>query len=75
VIIASTASPYKFAGDVLAAITGERPEDEFEAIERLREVSGVPVHRAVRGLREKPERHSRVVDISEMESVVMDVVP
>lgn len=74
VIIASTASPYKFAGDVLAAITGERPEDEFAAIERLREVSGVPVHRAVRGLREKPERHSRVVDISEMESVVMDVV-
>jgi len=73
-IIASTASPYKFSGDVLAAITGERPADEFSAIERLREISGVPVHRAVRGLREKPERHSRVVEIAGMKDVVLDVV-
>jgi threonine synthase len=73
VIIASTASPYKFSGDVLAAITGERPADEFAAIERLREVSGVPVHRAVRGLREKAERHSRVAAIAEMKDVVLDV--
>jgi threonine synthase len=72
-IIASTASPYKFSGDVLAAITGERPDDEFRAVERLHELSGVPVHRAVRGLRELPERHSRVVDIAGMKDVVLDV--
>ncbi len=74
VIVASTASPYKFSGDVLAAITGERPADEFAAIERLREVSGVPVHRAVRGLREKPERHARVTDIAGMRDVVEEML-
>lgn len=74
VIVASTASPYKFSGDVLAAITGERPADEFAAIERLREVSGVPVHRAVRGLREKPERHARVADIAGMRDVVEEML-
>ena len=74
VIVASTASPYKFSGDVLAAITGERPADEFAAIERLREISGVPVHRAVRGLREKPERHARVTEISGMRDVVEEML-
>ncbi len=74
VIVASTASPYKFAGDVLAAVTGERPDDEFAAIERLRQVSGVPVHRAVRGLREKPERHTRVTDIAGMRDVVEEML-
>lgn len=74
VIVASTASPYKFSGDVLAAITGERPADEFAAIERLREVSGVPLHRAVRGLREKPERHARVADIAGMRDVVEEML-
>ncbi|MCU0244280.1 MAG: threonine synthase [Acidobacteria bacterium] len=74
VIVASTASPYKFSGDVLAAITGERPADEFAAIERLREVSGVPVQRAVRGLREKPERHARVTDIAGMRDVVEEML-
>ncbi len=74
VIIASTASPFKFPGDALAAITGERPDDEFLAVERLRGISGLPVHRAVRGLREKPERHARIADISEMKDVVMEFV-
>lgn len=74
VIVASTASPFKFSGDVLAAIEGERPDDEFRAIERLGELAGVPVHRAVRGLRELPERHGGVVDISAMKDFVMDVI-
>jgi len=71
-IIASTASPFKFSSDVLAAITGERPEDEFRSIERLHQVSGVPVHRAVRGLREKPVRHDRVIEIAGMRESVLE---
>jgi threonine synthase len=69
-IIASTASAFKFAGDVLAAITGEAEPDEFKAIERLGEIAGVPPHRAVRGLRERPVRHEGVLDIAGMRRAV-----
>ncbi len=72
-IIASTANPYKFSGDVLAAINGERPADEFQAIERLKEISGVPVHRTIQGLLEKPVLHDRVMDISRMRDYVLEV--
>jgi threonine synthase len=72
-IIASTANPYKFSGDVLAAISGERPDDEFRSIERLRELTGLPVHRAVRGLREKLVRHRKVIEISGMREAVLEI--
>ncbi len=69
-IIASTASAFKFAGDVLAAITGRAEPDEFKAIERLGGIAGVPPHRAVRGLRERPVRHEGVLDIAGMRRAV-----
>jgi len=71
-IIASTASPFKFSSDVLEAITGERPEGEFLSIERLGRVSGMPVHRAVRGLRDKPVRHDRIIDIAGMRESLLE---
>jgi threonine synthase len=70
-IIASTASPFKFAGDVLAAITGEAEPDEFKAIDRLSALSGEPAHRAVRGLRERPVLHDGVLTISQMREAVI----
>jgi threonine synthase len=73
-VIDSTASPYKFSRDVLRAITGETVEDEFASIERLEELSGWPVHRAVSGLRAKTVRHDRVIDIDAMESAVLDII-
>ncbi|MCX6564982.1 MAG: threonine synthase [Candidatus Aminicenantes bacterium] len=70
-IIASTASPFKFAGDVLAAITGEAEPDEFKAIDRLSELAGEPAHRAVRGLQERPVLHEGVLPISQMREAVI----
>jgi len=70
-IIASTASPFKFAGDVLAAITGEAEPDEFKAIDRLSALSGEPAHRAVRGLRERPVLHDGGLTISQMREAVI----
>jgi len=72
-IIASTANPYKFSSDVLAAISGEPPDDEFRSIERLHELTGLPVHRAVRGLREKLVRHRKVIEISGMREAVLEI--
>lgn len=70
-IIASTASPFKFAGDVFAAITGEAELDEFKAIDRLSELAGEPAHRAVRGLQERPVLHEGVLPISQMREAVI----
>jgi threonine synthase len=71
VIIASTASPFKFAGDVLAAITGRTEPDEFKAIEELGLLAGEEPHRAVRGLKERPVLHDKVLSISQMREAVI----
>ena len=70
-IIASTASAFKFAGDVLAAITGKAEPDEFAAIDELAEIAGQPPHRAVRGLKERPVLHDKVLAISQMREAVI----
>jgi threonine synthase len=73
ILIASTANPYKFSVDVLAAINGERPADEFEAVKRLHEISGLPVHGAVGDILEKPVVHDRVLDVESMRGFVTDI--
>ena len=70
-VIVSTASPYKFSADVLRGLGIEAGGDEFEAVRRLSQTGGAgPVHRAVGGLKEKPVRHDKVIDISEMRETV-----
>jgi threonine synthase len=73
-IIAATASPYKFGPSVVLGLTGERVADELAAIARLYDLSGVPIHRAVAGLRDKPVRHDAVVDEGEMKKTVASIV-
>lgn len=74
VVIDATASPYKFSTDVLEGLTGERTEDEFDAIERIVAMGGPAIHPALDGLREKPVRHKAVIAIDEMEQTVRTIV-
>jgi len=74
VIIDATANPYKFSGNVLRGLSGESEPDEFQAIQRLHQVSGMPVHRAVAGLRNKDIRHDTVIDITDMRRIVYDIL-
>ena len=70
-VVLSTASPYKFPQAVLEAI-GELPEgDEFALMEQLREVSSVPVPANLANLREKPERHTGIIDRDDMLAYVL----
>lgn len=69
-VIDSTASPYKFSGSVLQGIEGTTPSDEFACVERLQELSGTEVHRAVKGLRERPVRHRRCIEPHQMRQTV-----
>jgi threonine synthase len=73
-IIHATASPYKFSGDVVHAITGETFSDEFDSVNRLSELTGLAPHRAVDGLRAKPVRHDKVIGIDGMHSAVLDIL-
>jgi threonine synthase len=81
VIIASTASPYKFSADVLKGLGvggvvdgGGGGGDEFESVKRLSSIGAGVVHRAVDGLKEKNVLHDKVIDILEMRGVVRGLV-
>ena len=64
-VVLSTASPYKFARDVLAAIEGNACEDPFAAIRRLAELSGMKVPAGLAELESLPERFHEVIPASE----------
>ena len=61
-VVLSTASPYKFPAAVLGALEQLETDDEFEMMERLHLVSGVAIPQNLQGLREKPERHTTVIE-------------
>lgn len=70
-VIASTASPYKFTRSVLAAIDPKYAgEDDFALIDRLHELSGVKIPRAVEEIRTAPVLHRTICEKSEMEKTV-----
>jgi len=70
-VVLSTASPYKFPAAVLAAIGGDAKGDEFAQMEHLEEITGVRIPRNLAGLRQKPERHTTVLDKEAMLDFVL----
>ncbi|MBQ9898508.1 MAG: threonine synthase [Ruminococcus sp.] len=71
-IIASTASPYKFSAAVLEAIEGGKSDiDEYAMIDRIAELSDIPVPAALADLKNKPERFSDVIDKTEQKKYVL----
>ncbi|MDR1816057.1 MAG: threonine synthase [Clostridiales Family XIII bacterium] len=61
-VIASTASPYKFAGSVARVLGLPAQADEFRAVEQLLEYTGQPVPEGLRDLDKKPVLHDRVIE-------------
>ena len=72
-VVLSTASPYKFPKAVLAAIGGDTSGDEFTLMERLEELTGVVIPKNLSGLRQKPERHTGVINKEEMLEYVLNL--
>lgn len=70
ILIASTASPFKFAGKVLKSIGHEVPQDEFKAVEDLAQLMEIPVPTAVQELLELEERHRDLCQPEEMEEML-----
>ena len=74
-VIASTASPYKFTRSVMDAIsTGNENLDDFGLVDKLSEMSGVKVPKAVEEIRSAPVLHDRVVDAVDMPAAVLDIL-
>ncbi len=69
-LLVSTASPYKFAQNVLKAVSGETVDDAFKAARRLSEVTGLPIPPAISSLKEKPVRFTNVYDKNELADAV-----
>lgn len=60
-VVLSTASPFKFPRSVLAALGCDAPENDFEAMKRLQQVSGMPAPASLAALDRKPERFGTVI--------------
>ncbi len=65
-IVASTASPYKFAADVCASLGLDRPEDDLDALELLKAYTGVEIPYPLRGIAERKVRFTETVKALEM---------
>ncbi len=70
-VVLSTASPYKFPAAVLRAIGETAKGDEFDQLEQLERVTGVQIPKNLAALREKPERHTTVIDKESMLDFVL----
>ena len=72
-VIASTASPYKFAKSVLSAVSSDTlPEDEFAAVDTLSAKTKTAVPAPLAALKNAEERFSLTCDADEMPQVVLN---
>ena len=65
-IVASTASPYKFASDVYTSITDKAASDGTGALDDLSTVSGTEITLPLRDLDKKEIRFTKIIDTSDM---------
>ena len=70
IVIASTASPFKFATDVYRSVTGNTPAEPLTAPERLSELSGWDIPYPLKGLRERKIRFTKTVEKNEMRDAI-----
>ena len=74
-VIASTASPYKFAGSVMSAIDPKyKGQDDFKLIEELQKVSGTELPNAIKEIMNAEIRHNTVCDVDQMEQTVKNIL-
>ncbi|MBO5551510.1 MAG: threonine synthase [Lachnospiraceae bacterium] len=74
VIIASTASPYKFARSIVNAIKGDNKTglSDLEMIDELKTLTDMPEPQAIKEIRHADVRHNGHIAINEMKSAVRD---
>ena len=70
-VVLATASPYKFSTAVLTAIGADTSGSEYDRMERMQALTGIPIPPALAALRTKPERHTGVIPKEKMLEFVL----
>ena len=73
IVVASTASPYKFASSVYTALTAKDSPEGTEALTALSNLTDTEITAPLAGLDKKTVRFTRVIDKTEMEAVVGEI--
>ena len=71
-VVASTASPFKFAADVYCSITGEMPSDSLEALDMLSGKTGVEIPYPLKDIASRKIRFEGVIAVDEMPAKVLE---
>ncbi len=66
IVAASTASPYKFAADVYASLSGEKPKDELMALDMLSKATNTEIAYPLRNLDKRPVNFDTVIAPEDM---------
>lgn len=69
-VIASTASPYKFAQSVLSAVTDKKAETEFDNVRLLSEITSTAIPEPIKALEDAKVRFNEICEKEEMLSAV-----
>lgn len=70
-VVASTASPYKFAADVYTSVAGETPSDGLVALDMLSAKTNTEITYPLRGIADRKIRFSEVIEKTEMAAKVL----
>ncbi len=74
-VVASTASPYKFNGSVLDALQAETAGlDEFALLDKLQELNDNPIPSGLAALKTKEVLHKGICDKDKMNEAVMNFI-
>ena len=71
IVLASTASPYKFANDVYTALTGKNATDELSALLELSAFSGTEIPAPLADIDKREIRFTKTIDAKEMPADVL----
>lgn len=75
VLLASTASPYKFTKSVMKALDSKYDKvDDLALIDELKDTSGVVVPNAIKEILEEEPRHQRYCEKEDMKKVVANIL-
>ncbi len=74
IIVASTASPYKFAADVYASITDRKASADTGALDDLAALTDTEITYPLRKLSERPIRFTKTIESEDMLKEVYDFV-
>lgn len=73
--ICGTASPYKFNQPVYTALTGDtNTTDEFSVLNKLHDLSKMPIHRGLTGLDKETVRHDQVIPVKDGRQAILSIL-